>query len=73
MNWKTWLKGLVAAVISGAATGLAQVVSTTGSVNTGTAVVSGAGALVGAVTYLMKSPLMGSTGDAAAGGGVSGK
>lgn len=57
MNWKVWLQGLAAAAIGGAATGTTQVMSTTGSVNKGTAVVAGIGALIGALGYLVKSPL----------------
>jgi hypothetical protein len=57
MNWKAWLQGLAAAAIGGAAAGATQVVSTTGTVNKGTAAMSGIGALLAALGYLIKSPL----------------
>lgn len=57
MNWKTWLQGLAAAAISGAATAATQSLSQDGKVSTGTAAVGGIGALVGALMYLVKSPL----------------
>ncbi len=57
MDWKLWLKGLAAAAIGGGATGATQVVTTTGTVNKTTAIVSGVGALVSVLAYLIKSPL----------------
>lgn len=57
MNWKTWLQGAAAAAISGAATGATQVLSTTGTVNKGTGIIAGIGALVGLLSYFTKSPL----------------
>jgi len=59
MNWQVWLKGLAAAVVGGAATGATHAVSTTGTVNQGTAITAAAGALVTVLAYLMKSPLGG--------------
>jgi hypothetical protein len=58
MNWQLWLKGLAAAVVGGAATGATHSVSTTGTVNQGTAITAAAGALVTVLAYLMKSPLV---------------
>jgi hypothetical protein len=61
MNWKVWLQGLGAAAIGGAATSATQVLSTTGTVNKGTALMGGIGALVGVAGYLAKSPIAAST------------
>jgi hypothetical protein len=58
MNWKTWLKGFLSAALTGGATGAGQVISTTGHVNLGTAVVAGIGALGGLINYLIQSPLV---------------
>ncbi len=63
---KTWLKGLASVTLSGGATGATQVIATTGTVNKGTAVVAGIGALVGLLNYLIKSPLQSSQVPAAA-------
>lgn len=57
MNWKVWLKGLFAASVGGAAAGVTQVASTTGTVNKGTGAVAGVGALLSAAAYLLKSPI----------------
>lgn len=57
MNWKTWLQGLAAAAIGGAATGATQVVSGTGKVDKTTAIAAGSGALVTVMAYLLKSPI----------------
>lgn len=53
---KAWLQGLGAAALGGATTGVTQVVATTGSVNKGTLLVAGVGALATVVAYLLKSP-----------------
>lgn len=58
MKFSIWLKGFASAALSGAAAGAGQVISTTGHVNTGTAVTAGIGALVGLINYLIKSPLV---------------
>jgi hypothetical protein len=57
MNWKTWLKGLAAVAIGGAATGASHAVSN-GQVNAGTAVTAGVGALATVLAYMIQSPLM---------------
>ena len=57
MNWKAWLQGLAAAAVTAAASGATQVITTTGKVTTGTAVLGGVSGLVGALLYLMQSPL----------------
>jgi hypothetical protein len=57
MNWKVWLKGLLAAAVGGALTATTQVLSTTGTINKGTAVTAGAGALATVLAYLKESPL----------------
>jgi len=60
MNWKIWLKGLVAAILGGGAAGATSVIGN-GSDFNGKAV--GAAAAVGAITavlgYLKQSPLGG--------------
>jgi hypothetical protein len=57
MNWKTWLKGLAAVAIGGAATGASQAVGN-GQVNKNTAITAGVGALVTVLAYMMQSPLI---------------
>lgn len=57
MNWKAWLKGLAAAAVGGAATGAAQIVGGTGTVDKDTGVVALVGGLGMALTYLLQSPL----------------
>lgn len=57
MNWNVWLQSLLAATLSGAATGATQVISTSGKVNTGTGVAAGIGAVVGLIGFLTHSPL----------------
>ncbi len=56
MNWKSWLKGLAAVAIGGAATGAASAVSS-GQVNKTALVTAGMGALSTVIAYLLKSPL----------------
>jgi hypothetical protein len=68
MNWKTWLKGLAAAVIGGTTTTTfgyigqyAQTAATTGTTPAMSGKVVGSlalgGGLLGVIGYLMKSPL----------------
>jgi hypothetical protein len=57
MNWSTWLKGLAAVAIGGAATGAAQAVAG-GAMNRTTALTAGIGALSTVLAYLYKSPLL---------------
>lgn len=70
MNWKVWLKNLVSATLSGAATGASTAISTAyvapETFNTGAGlknllvvagVAAGAGAITGLVNYIKKSPL----------------
>ena len=59
MDWKTWLKSLAAVAIGGAASGAAQAVQAGGTVNKGTAVTAGIGALSTVLAYLMRSPIAG--------------
>lgn len=65
MNWKTWLKGLAAVAIGGAATGAVHAVGN-GQVNANTAMTAGVGALVTVLAYLIQSPLAGAETPAAA-------
>jgi len=58
MTWQLWLKGLAAAALGGAATGVTQAVSTNGNVDVNTAATAAAGALVTVLAYLAKSPLV---------------
>lgn len=52
MNWKLWLEGLASAAIGGAATGVTQLVSSTGQVNKGTGISAIIGAILGVGLYL---------------------
>lgn len=52
MNWKLWLEGFGAAALSGAATGVTQLASTTGQVTKGTGLAAIVGAIIGIATYL---------------------
>jgi hypothetical protein len=58
MNWTTWLKGLAAAAIGGAAAGASAALGN-GQLNVTTAVTAGIGALTTLLAYLLKSPLGG--------------
>lgn len=54
--WTTFLKGIAAAALGGAATGATQALSTTGTVNKGTAAAAGAGALIAVLAYFKQPP-----------------
>jgi hypothetical protein len=58
MNWITWLKGLAAATIGGAAAGAAAALSN-GQLNVTTAITAGVGAISTLLAYLLKSPVGG--------------
>lgn len=56
MNWTSWLKGLAAATIGGAAAGAAAALGK-GQLNVTTAITAGVGALTTLIAYLLKSPV----------------
>jgi hypothetical protein len=56
MNWTTWLKGLAAVAIGGAAAGAANALGQ-GQLSRTTAVTAGIGALTTVIAYLLKSPV----------------
>ena len=56
MNWITWLKGLAAAAIGGAAAGAANALNN-GQLNHSTLITAAVGALTTVIAYLLKSPL----------------
>lgn len=56
-HWSVWLKGLLAAVISGAATGVGTLLVAPEVAVASVAKVAGVGALIGAAGYLKQSPL----------------
>jgi hypothetical protein len=57
MNWTTWLKGLAAVAIGGAASGAASALSS-GQLNKGAGVTAIIGAISTVLAYLIKSPLV---------------
>ena len=56
MNFTTWLKGLAAVAVGGAASGVAAALSA-GQLNRNTAITAAIGALSTVLAYLTKSPL----------------
>lgn len=56
MNWKTWLQGLAAAAIGGAATGATQAAAS-GTVGKTTGIMAGVGGLATVLAYLIQSPI----------------
>jgi hypothetical protein len=64
MNWITWLKGLAAVVIGGAAAGAADALGK-GQLNHATAITAGVGAITTMIAYLLKSPVGGAIAAAA--------
>jgi hypothetical protein len=64
MDWKRWIKGLISAVIGGAANGVTVLIVAPEAFNFGEGIhklgsVIGAGALVSVAMYLKQSPLPG--------------
>ena len=57
MNWLTWLKGLAAVTIGGAASGAASALSS-GQLNKSAAITAAIGAISTVLAYLIKSPLV---------------
>ena len=62
MNWKSWLKGLIAAVVGGAANTGAAVIVAPETFNFGTGLgkllsMIGAGAIIALLHYLQQSPV----------------
>ena len=56
MNWKVFLKGAASAALGGATAAVTQALSTTGTVNKGTAAAAGAGALIAVLAYFKQPP-----------------
>jgi hypothetical protein len=56
MNWITWLKGLAAVAIGGAAAGVANALGN-GQLNRSTLITAAIGALTTVIAYLLKSPV----------------
>ena len=64
MDWKKWLKGLISAVIGGAANGVTVLIVAPEAFNFGEGIhklgsVAAAGAIVSVAMYLKQSPLPG--------------
>jgi membrane associated rhomboid family serine protease len=61
VNWKLWTKGLLSAVLGGAAATVGQAVTDPSHITSGhfgnVAGVAASGAIIGLVGYLLKSPL----------------
>jgi hypothetical protein len=56
MKWITWLKGLAAVAVGGAAAGAANALGN-GQLNRSTLVTAAVGALTTVIAYLLKSPV----------------
>jgi hypothetical protein len=66
MNWITWLKGLAAVALGGAASGAASALSS-GQLNKSAGITAAIGAISTVLAYLVKSPLVPPGGTTSAG------